>query len=226
MSAGATKQAVRELVRTRMGALTDAAWSRAAEKITARLLELGEQRGWRSWMVFLPIARTSGGRDEVDLTGLVEALLGADGIRVCLPRTDWGTSTIEPVPVQNLSTDIVVGRYSLREPKADLLPLAPGDLDVVIVPGLAFDATGARLGRGGGFYDRLLARLAALPASHRPVSVGVCVDEQVVENVPVEAHDLRVDMMVTPSKAWEPLRRSTGSHGARDGDSSGEQTKS
>jgi 5-formyltetrahydrofolate cyclo-ligase len=199
MSGGATKQAVRELVRARMAALTDAAWNRAAEGIAARLLELRAQRGWRAWMVFLPMARAERGRDEVDLTGLVEGLLGAGGVRVCLPRTDWQSMTLEPAAVENLSTDIVVGRYSLREPRADLLPLALGDLDVVIVPGLAFDSTGARLGRGGGLYDRLLARVAGLPAGNRPVSVGVCVDEQVVEKVPVEAHDLRVDMILTPT---------------------------
>jgi 5-formyltetrahydrofolate cyclo-ligase len=199
MSGGATKQAVRELVRARMAALGDAAWNRAAEGIAARLLELGAQRGWQAWMVFLPMARAERGRDEVDLTGLVEGLLGAGGVRVCLPRTDWQSMTLEPVAVENLSTDIVVGRYSLREPRADLLPLALGDLDVVIVPGLAFDSTGARLGRGGGLYDRLLARVAGLPAGNRPVSVGVCVDEQVVEKVPVEAHDLRVDMILTPT---------------------------
>lgn len=199
MSGGATKQAVRELVRARMAALTDAAWGVAAKGIAARLMELGERRGWRSWMCFLPMARAAGGRDEVDLAGFVEALLGAGGARVCLPRTDWKSMTLEPVAVENLSTDIVVGRYSLREPRADLLPLALDDLDVVIVPGLAFDSTGARLGRGGGFYDRLLARVARLPTGNRPVSVGVCVDEQVVENVPVEAHDLRVDMILTPT---------------------------
>ena len=199
MSGGATKQAVRELVRARMAALGDAAWNRAAEGIAARLLELGAQRGWRAWMVFLPMARAERGRDEVDLTGLVQGLLGAGGVRVCLPRTDWQSMTLEPAAVENLSTDIVVGRYSLREPRADLLPLALGDLDVVIVPGLAFDSTGARLGRGGGLYDRLLARMAGLPAGNRPVSVGVCVDEQVVEKVPVEAHDLRVDMILTPT---------------------------
>ncbi len=199
MSGGATKQAVRELVRARMAALGDAAWNHAAEGIAARLLELGAQRGWRAWMVFLPMARAERGRDEVDLTGLVQGLLGAGGVRVCLPRTDWQSMTLEPVAVENLLTDIVVGRYSLREPRADLLPLALGDLDVVIVPGLAFDSTGARLGRGGGLYDRLLARVAGLPAGNRPVSVGVCVDEQVVEKVPVEAHDLRVDMILTPT---------------------------
>ena len=190
---------MRGLVRARMAALGEAAWTRAAEGIAARLLELGAQRGWRAWMVFLPMARAERGRDEVDLTGLVQGLLGAGGVRVCLPRTDWQSMTLEPVAVENLSTDIVVRRYSLREPRADLLPLALGDLDVVIVPGLAFDSTGARLGRGGGLYDRLLARVAGLPAGNRPVSVGVCVDEQVVEKVPVEAHDLRVDMILTPT---------------------------
>jgi 5-formyltetrahydrofolate cyclo-ligase len=210
-----TKSELRNAIRSRLAALDNTTWIRASDAVTRHLLALGERNAWRSWLAFMPMDLAQG--DEVDLSQLVRALLEENPGRhapahtkrvVCLPRTDWATKSLTPVPVQNLSTDIEVARYSLREPKADLLPLALGDLDVVIVPGLAFDSTGARLGRGGGFYDRLLARLATLPAKNRPVSVGVCLDEQLVEIVPVEAHDLRVDMMVTPSKVLHTPRGS------------------
>ncbi len=202
----AIKNELRVRVRGRLAALNEGKWQAAERAIHARVIALAEQlspiqqtksREEVAWMGFLPIAREP--RDEVDLSNVLLDLMRQPRHRVCLPRVNWASKSLTPVPVQNLSTDIVVGRYSLREPKADLLPLAPGDLDVVIVPGLAFDSTGARLGRGGGLYDRLLARVAGLPAGNRPVSVGVCVDEQVVEKVPVEAHDLRVDMILTPT---------------------------
>jgi 5,10-methenyltetrahydrofolate synthetase len=219
-----TKAQSRHAVAQRLLCVREQEWRERENEIFARLCSLAVKResiarargrAGVAWMGFLPMARTP--RDEIDVSVFLEHLLASETHRVCLPRTNWNSKTLDPVPVQNLSTDIVLARYSLREPKADLLPLALGDLDVVIVPGLAFDSTGARLGRGGGFYDRLLARVAGLPAGNRPVSVGVCLDEQVVENVPVEAHDLRVDMMVTPSKAWEPPR-ATGSHAVEDGE--------
>lgn len=77
------------------------------------------------------------------------------------------------------------------------LRVAPGDvdpavLDVVVVPGLAFTADGRRLGQGGGHYDRFLARLGA-----GCLTIGAAYAEQVVEDLPTEAHDVRLHMVVT-----------------------------
>lgn len=99
------------------------------------------------------------------------------------------------------------GEHGIRvvEPTPDPTatdPVAPGDVDVVVVPGLAFTPDGRRLGQGGGWYDRFLARC-------RPgcAVVGVCFDGQIVDDVPTEAHDRRVDWIVTPTAA-----RSVGLH--------------
>lgn len=73
-------------------------------------------------------------------------------------------------------------------------PIDPETVDVVVVPGLAFTSAGDRLGQGGGWYDRFLA--ATGPAC---VRVGVCFDEQIVESIPIEAHDVPVDAVVTPT---------------------------
>ena len=74
-------------------------------------------------------------------------------------------------------------------PEADVDPAWP---DVVIVPGLAFTATGDRLGHGGGWYDRFLAGVRA-----DCTAIGVCFAEQIVESLPVEAHDVTMDHVVT-----------------------------
>ena len=70
----------------------------------------------------------------------------------------------------------------------------PGSVDVVVVPGVAFTRDGDRLGQGGGWYDRFLCRLG--PGA---VSIGVCFVEQVVDELPLEPHDVRVDRVVTDS---------------------------
>lgn len=67
------------------------------------------------------------------------------------------------------------------------------DIDLVIVPGVAFTAQGARLGRGKGYYDRLLAH----PAFARTYKIGVCYPCQLLQELPVEAHDVRMDEVIT-----------------------------
>lgn len=72
------------------------------------------------------------------------------------------------------------------------VPVSPAWADVIVVPGVAFDAAGGRLGRGGGWYDRLLADPA-----RRGLAIGVAFEPQLVESVPVEEHDARLDAVVT-----------------------------
>jgi len=67
------------------------------------------------------------------------------------------------------------------------------ELDLIIVPGVAFDRAGGRVGRGGGFYDRLLPQYSALRA-------GICFDFQYLEAVPAEEHDIRMDWVVTDTR--------------------------
>ena len=125
---------------------------------------------------------------EVDLDGLWAP---APAPTVCAPRVDWDAGTMHPVPIKDPRTETVVRRHGVREPRADLPAIDPDRLDLVLVPGLAFDAAGGRLGRGGGFYDRFL------PGASRAVRIGVCWSGQIVDAVPAEPHDVRVHMLVT-----------------------------
>ena len=70
--------------------------------------------------------------------------------------------------------------------------IPPGEIDLFLVPGFAFTASGQRLGRGGGFYDRLLARRSA-----QSIAIGVCFSARIVEALPRESHDQDVDLVVT-----------------------------
>ena len=93
--------------------------------------------------------------------------------------------------------ELAPGAFGVREPEARIdNAIDPGTLDLILVPGVAFTRSGERLGRGGGFYDRLLASLPA-----HTCKVGVCFDSQVQHELPVEMHDQRVDLIVTESGA-------------------------
>lgn len=84
--------------------------------------------------------------------------------------------------------------FGIREP-AKMEPIDPASIDVVLVPGLAFDARGFRIGYGGGFYDRLLPQMR--PDTRR---IGICFDAQVVDDVPTEEFDLPVHIIVTEQR--------------------------
>jgi 5-formyltetrahydrofolate cyclo-ligase len=95
---------------------------------------------------------------------------------------------MEFVEVRDLDADTVPGAFGIREPVGDVAGVTP---DLVLVPGLAFTRDGARLGMGGGFYDRWAE---ANPGVRR---VGVCFSAQVVGEVPREGHDVGVSVVVT-----------------------------
>ena len=91
--------------------------------------------------------------------------------------------------------ELAPGAFGVREPAADPAHAVPPDaLDLILVPGVAFTRDGARLGRGGGFYDRLLASLPA-----HTCKIGVCFDSQLVAELPIEPHDQHVDFLATES---------------------------
>jgi 5-formyltetrahydrofolate cyclo-ligase len=108
--------------------------------------------------------------------------------KLLFPRVDGESLRLHHVEVR---TQLQPGAFSLLEPLAGLPEVEP-TADVILVPGMAFDRSGRRLGRGGGYYDRFLSHSEG-------VRVGVCFEEQMVCEVPSEAHDLGMDFVITPA---------------------------
>jgi 5-formyltetrahydrofolate cyclo-ligase len=129
---------------------------------------------------------------ELDLWPALEAARKA-GKAVALPRYDAALQTYcAAVIPEDLSTLTRAGFGILEPPlSAPCIPL--NQLDLVLVPGLAFDLWGRRLGRGKGFYDRLLAQVNA-------VKCGVALDQQIVEELPAEPHDIAMNTILTPTR--------------------------
>lgn len=143
-------------------------------------------------MLYAPMVE----RGEVDLRLLADGL-AARGCRLCVPRVDWEKGTMVPVVVGNLTTDLAEesGGRGVRGARPNAVEVPADEIDVVVVPGLGFDRSGNRIGRGAGFYDRFLGGLGK-----RVVRVALAFDEQVVEGVPVEGHDARMAWIVTPTE--------------------------
>jgi 5-formyltetrahydrofolate cyclo-ligase len=131
---------------------------------------------------------------EMGTDPLLQSLLDA-GKTVLLPYVE-ADATMRAAPISSLA-DLAPGYRGIREPPAARAPASFAQ--VAVVPGVAFDARGGRLGYGGGFYDRYLGAIA--PGA---TVVGLCFDAQIVDEVPVEPHDRLVDVVVTEARV---LRR-------------------
>ena len=124
--------------------------------------------------------------DEIDLSFLIEGLWSA-GCKVAVPA--WRDGAYRLVAYAP-DTELAAGPMGILEPKpegAGLMPVAEGDVAVWIVPGLAFSRAGARLGYGGGWYDRFLS--GSNPSSK---ALGVAYPFQIIDSLPEESHDIRL----------------------------------
>lgn len=93
--------------------------------------------------------------------------------------------------VRNFPADLEKGAYGIMEPRDGLREVGIGEVDVFLCPGLGFDLQGGRIGRGKGFYDRMLAR-----ARPDALKVGVCFSHQLVDEIVMDAHDVRMDVVI------------------------------
>lgn len=135
-------------------------------------------------MIFLSLS------DEVDTSPLV-LRSWQERKRILAPKISWNQRRLIPIEIRSLTGDLTVSSLGVREP-ADGIPFPIGLIDLVIVPGLAFDAFGQRLGRGRGFYDRFLGH-----PEFQGRTCALAMEEQFVESVPVGPHDKPIDMLVT-----------------------------
>lgn len=177
------------------------AWSRV---IGERLAERRDLRGSSCLMVYFPV------RNEVDLLSLYETLVESDHA-LALPRVRPQASGMDAYELSNPrdliaslrrngpAGSLVDGAYGIVEPDpASAVLRRPGDLDVILVPGVVFDRHGHRIGYGAGYYDRFLARCP--PAV---VTIGVCFEGQMHQRrLPVEKHDQSVDLVVTETETY------------------------
>lgn len=132
---------------------------------------------------------------ELDPTRALKMALRM-GRQVVCPRVN-AQQEMDFVRVHDLEQGFYRSALGVREPYGEVMAL--DRVQLILVPGLAFDLRGGRLGLGKGFYDRTLARARSLQRS--PYAIGVCHEEQLRDSLPLEAHDERVDGLLTPYRA-------------------------
>ncbi len=192
MSTTDSKVALRAALLERRRALTPDVRAAAAARLLGHLLAGLNERGVASVAAYVPVGSEPGGPELADA-------LRAAGLAVLLPVVrpdhdlDWARHTG--------AEGLVVGARGMLEPAGERLGIGSvADVDAVVVPALAVDRAGVRLGRGAGCYDRVLARLPA----GTPV-VALLHDGEVCDRLPAEPHDRSVGSVVTPSAGWREL---------------------
>ncbi len=178
------KSALRKQIRQTLQSISPAARAVASLELCDRLQP--QLQSARTILFFAPLP------DEPDIWPLLEKLLPTK--KICaLPAFDSATQSYSARQIQNLTADMAAGKFGIWEPSAACPEISLDVLDLILVPGIAFDLRGHRLGRGRGFYDRLLA-------NGHGIKCGVAFDGQMVKELPAGTHDVRMDFVATPTR--------------------------
>jgi len=179
------KSELRSQIRATLAAMDPADRQAASARACTRLIGIEAFKHGSVVMLYMPIPT------EADTT-LIAIRCFQRGKTVCVPKVDWRRRDMNVVEASSFDDrSMEVDEHGIRTPRGGRL-VVPSSIDLVVVPGLAFDTQGNRLGRGGGFYDRFLPRLR-----RAATTVSLAFDDQVVENVPANELDAKIDVLVT-----------------------------
>lgn len=181
----AAKKAMRADMQRRLRETDGATIRSASRQACERLMALDEILEAKAVLFFMAMPA------EIDPSRAMAACL-KEGITVAVPRIDEASREIEAIAIESLDERFFDrDRFGIPTPRGGRAIRAT-ELDAIVVPGLAFDRSGGRLGRGAGYYDRMLLRI-----SQHCSTVGFALGFQLVDRVPCEAHDRRVQRVVT-----------------------------
>ncbi len=157
--------------------------------IMKRLFKLDEFKSARILHIFVSF------RSEVSTELIIKESLKR-GKRVVVPITDHKARRLFLSEIEDYDLDLRPGHWGILEPKKEAIRfIDPGHLDLILAPGVAFDASCRRLGHGAGYYDRLLAGLKTIP-----LTIGLAYEMQITDDVPVMEYDVKIDGVITEDR--------------------------
>jgi 5,10-methenyltetrahydrofolate synthetase len=186
------KQSIRKNLQSLREQLPAAVRTAHSAAITERLLQLPQYRQAGTVLGYMNF-----GAEFASDLWIQQAL--ADGKKLVLPRVNRHTKQLDLYWVNDLENQLAPGLWGIREPLVERCErLATlNEVEFALLPGVAFTRDGARLGYGGGFYDKLLAHLREQNGTHRPALVAAAFALQIVEQIPQEDTDIKVEWIVT-----------------------------
>lgn len=189
----AGKAEIRKMVLQSREKLNQAERLSKSKEIYRTVLSLPEYGTSQTVMTYLNY------KDEAETTRIAQDTLRR-GKRLIIPLCDPSTCEIIPCEILDLSRDLHPGMWGIREPHPEKRrPVSPKEIDLVLVPGVAFDTRGNRIGFGKGYYDRLLPELRKDART-----VGLAFSCQIVEKIKAEEHDVKISLLVTENGVIYP----------------------
>lgn len=187
------KKHLRKQMRQTLAAIPAAEAAAKSLAAAGKLVGLPEFAAARTVMAFLSVP------GEIDTTEIVLAAWRA-GKTVLVPKVDMAPRRMLPLEICSLDSGLAQSSYGIREPIGGK-PWPVETIDFIVVPALAYDRRGHRLGRGAGFYDRFLGQ-----PQRRAVACGLGFCEQLVDELPVQEHDCPLDLLVTDREVVRYVR--------------------
>ena len=195
----AVKERIRAVIRDRRMNLSDEVLIRCDSELSTYLEEvirdeLGRGLGDITAASYMPC------RGEISTKAFCSKVLSAGGV-LLMPRVEGKDMIFHKV--SSLEEGFETGSYGIMEPIAELPVFDIKNADIVIVPGIAYNDEGIRLGQGGGYYDRLYEYLGGDSPDRKVLMIGVCYDFQLVSSIPVDDRDMAVDVLIDVSSESE-----------------------
>ncbi len=179
-----SKDEIRTALKSKRRALTAEEQAEKSSRITDFFLSLSLYNKADTVMIYMSSF------NEPSTAAIIDALK-RDSKRVVVPISNTADFTITPA---YLSDAIKTGAYGIPEPE-ECIKADVADIDIALIPGIAFDKSGSRIGFGKGYYDRFLLEFKGIKA-------GICYDFQVLDEIPSSEHDIKMDMIITEKRIY------------------------
>ena len=186
---GAAKVQIREDITKLVSVLSESQLAEKTSAIENRLFEFANFLESKIALIYI------NGEHEVPTENIIKRCYTYNKI-VVLPAFDSEHLKMKLMKVDNYPQELIPGPRGVLEPDASRCKIVPLDrVDIAIIPGIAFDEKGGRIGSGRGYYDRLIPRLAITTRK-----VALTLEEQIVPQIPMESHDKHVDIIITDKR--------------------------
>ena len=186
---GAAKIQIREDIANMISALSESDIAKKVRAIENRLFEFANFLEAKIALLYV------NGESEVPTENIIKRAYSYNKI-VVLPAFDAKNCEMKLMKVDKFAQELKSGPRGVLEPDPDLCKNVPIDrIDIAIIPGMAFDEKGGRIGSGKGYYDRLIPKLAITTRK-----VALTFEEQIIPQIPMESHDKHVDIIITDER--------------------------
>ena len=138
---------------------------------------------------------------EVNTKGIIKKAL-RDNKKIYVPRTEFKTRLMDAVEITSLN-NLIESEYGILEPSVEEPHIDPNEIDLIVVPGVAFDRNGGRMGYGAGFYDRYFKKISK-DNMKKVIKLALAYDFQILEKIPMNEQDVPVNYIITETKFIHP----------------------